>query len=96
MRTKSEGARFKNVFGSYLHGSFLPKNPHFADLLIKLALEKRYGETVELTKLEDELETKCPYGTDKQRLLGNEKETDNRTINNVGVFSIDFLQNRFH
>lgn len=35
---KTEGARFKNVFGTYLHGSFLPKNPHFADYLIELAL----------------------------------------------------------
>ena len=33
-----EGARYKNVFGTYLHGSFLPKNPHFADYLIELAL----------------------------------------------------------
>ena len=35
---KSEGARYKNVFGTYLHGSFLPKNPQFADYLIELAL----------------------------------------------------------
>ncbi len=34
----TEGARFKNVFGTYLHGSFLPKNPHFTDYLLKLAL----------------------------------------------------------
>ncbi len=34
----TEGARFKNVFGTYMHGSFLPKNPHFADYLIELAL----------------------------------------------------------
>ena len=34
----SEGARYKNVFGTYLHGSLLPKNPHFADYLIELAL----------------------------------------------------------
>lgn len=53
---KTEGARFKNVFGTYLHGSFLPKNPHFADLLIKLALEKNNPEPVELEKLDDELE----------------------------------------
>jgi CobQ-like glutamine amidotransferase family enzyme len=33
----SEGARYKNVFGTYLHGSFLPKNPHFTDYLIELA-----------------------------------------------------------
>lgn len=36
-RDKSEGARYMNVFGTYLHGSFLPKNPQFADYLIELA-----------------------------------------------------------
>jgi CobQ-like glutamine amidotransferase family enzyme len=51
-----EGGRYKNVFGTYLHGSLLPKNPHFADYLISLALEKRYGEKVELTPLDDALE----------------------------------------
>ena len=35
---KTEGARYKNVFGTYIHGSFLPKNPQFADYLIELAL----------------------------------------------------------
>lgn len=54
---KTEGAMYKNVFGTYLHGSLLPKNPHFADMLIKLALEKKYpGEAIELEKLDDELE----------------------------------------
>jgi CobQ-like glutamine amidotransferase family enzyme len=53
---KSEGARFKNVFGTYLHGSVLPKNPHFTDYLIALALEKRYGEKIQLPKLDDEIE----------------------------------------
>ncbi|MBR2525759.1 glutamine amidotransferase [bacterium] len=53
---KTEGARFKNVFGTYLHGSFLPKNPHFADYLIELALEKRYGYKIELKPLDDEIE----------------------------------------
>jgi len=51
-----EGARFKNVFCSYNHGSFLPKNPHFADLLIGLALEKKCGERVSLAPLDDEIE----------------------------------------
>lgn len=51
-----EGGRYKNVFGTYLHGSLLPKNPHFADYLIELALEKRYGEKIKLSKLDDELE----------------------------------------
>ena len=55
-KDKTEGAYFKNVFGTYLHGSFLPKNPHFADFLIELALEKRYGEKIKLSKLNDEIE----------------------------------------
>lgn len=51
-----EGARYMNVFGTYLHGSLLPKNPQFADYLIELALEKRYGKKIELSKLDDILE----------------------------------------
>lgn len=47
---KTEGGRYKNVFGTYLHGSFLPKNPHFADYLLELAI----GEP--LTPLDDEIE----------------------------------------
>lgn len=39
-----EGARYKNVIGTYLHGSILPKNPQLADFLIKQAVTKRYGE----------------------------------------------------
>ena len=53
---KTEGARYKNVFGTYLHGSLLPKNPAFADYLIELALEKRYGHKIKLQNLNDELE----------------------------------------
>ncbi len=60
-KDKTEGGRYKNVFGTYLHGSFLPKNPHFADYMISLALEKRYGEKIELQKLDDELELKTHY-----------------------------------
>ncbi|MCL4516720.1 MAG: glutamine amidotransferase [Firmicutes bacterium] len=51
-----EGAVYKNAFGSYLHGSLLPKNPWFADLLIERALERKYGDKVELASLEDDLE----------------------------------------
>ena len=36
-----EGVRYKNIFGTYLHGSLLPKNPDLTDRIIKLALEKR-------------------------------------------------------
>ncbi len=55
-KDNSEGARFKNVFGTYLHGSLLPKNPHFADYLIKLALEKRYNDNINLSTLDDAFE----------------------------------------
>ena len=55
-KDKTEGAHFKNVFGTYLHGSFLLKNPHFADYLLELALEKRYGEKIKLSKLDDTIE----------------------------------------
>jgi len=39
-----EGARYKNVLGTYLHGSILPKNPAIADFLIRTAVEKKHGE----------------------------------------------------
>jgi hypothetical protein len=37
----------------------LPKNPHFADYLIKLALRKKYGEEIELPALDDTIENKA-------------------------------------
>lgn len=39
-----EGARVRNIIGSYLHGSLLPKNPAIADWLIEKAATNRYGE----------------------------------------------------
>ena len=39
-----EGARYKNVIGTYLHGSVLPKNPRLADFLIEKAVVKKYGQ----------------------------------------------------
>ena len=38
-----EGARYKNVIGTYMHGSLLPKNPLIADFLIEQAVKARYG-----------------------------------------------------
>jgi len=38
-----EGALYKNVIGTYLHGSILPKNPAVADFLIKTAVKRKYG-----------------------------------------------------
>jgi CobQ-like glutamine amidotransferase family enzyme len=39
----TEGAIYRNAYGTYMHGSLLPKNPHFADHLINLALQRTYG-----------------------------------------------------
>ena len=51
----SEGVRYLNCFGTYLHGPLLPKNPILADYLIALALKRRYGKP-ELAPLDDTLE----------------------------------------
>ena len=42
-KDKTEGAVYRYVVGSYLHGSLLPKNPVFADALIEYAAMHRYG-----------------------------------------------------
>ena len=36
-----EGAVVGNIFGTYLHGSLLPKNPHLADLISLRGLQRR-------------------------------------------------------
>jgi CobQ-like glutamine amidotransferase family enzyme len=46
----TEGAVHGSLFGTYLHGSLLPKNPHLADLVIERALHRR------LEPLDDALE----------------------------------------
>jgi CobQ-like glutamine amidotransferase family enzyme len=53
---KTEGSRVHNVFGTYSHGPVLAKNPHFADELLRLALERKYGKGVTLQPLDDSLE----------------------------------------
>ncbi|MBF6612071.1 MAG: glutamine amidotransferase [Chloroflexi bacterium] len=51
----TEGAVYKSAYGCYLHGSLLPKNPRFADLLLSQALYRRHG-SVELPPLDDSVE----------------------------------------
>lgn len=53
--TGEEGAVVGNCFGTYLHGSVLPKNPAFADELIGRALSRRHGID-ELEPLDDTVE----------------------------------------
>lgn len=40
------GARRRNVIGSYLHGSLLPKNPAVADFLIGTAVKQKYDAEI--------------------------------------------------
>lgn len=56
VRNETEGCVKQHVIGTYLHGSFLPKNPHIADWLILRALQKKYGSKVRLEKLGDKEE----------------------------------------
>ena len=53
---QTEGARYKNVFGTYSHGSLLPKNPVLCDFILQTALERKYGQIEPLASLEDTLE----------------------------------------
>lgn len=61
-----EGARYKNVFCSYSHGSLLPKNPGLADELITLALRRKYPDFVSLQPLNDALELNARAGLIKK------------------------------
>ena len=55
---KLEGVIYKNAIGTYLHGSFLPKNPKVADWLIQQAMRKA-GINAGLSELNDELENEA-------------------------------------
>ena len=54
-RDGTEGARKLNAYGTYLHGSLLPKNPWLTDQLILSAL-RRVDATFELEPLDDAVE----------------------------------------
>lgn len=53
-----EGAVARRVYGTYLHGPLLPKNPAFADRLIREALSRRFPG-VALEPLPDILEARA-------------------------------------
>lgn len=52
--SRQEGAVYKNAIGTYMHGSFLPKNPHVADYLLLQAL-RRHDKSIVLHELDDSL-----------------------------------------
>lgn len=47
----TEGIRYKNAIGTYLHGPILPSNPDLADYLLELAFEKKYGKKLSEIKI---------------------------------------------
>lgn len=53
---RTEGARYREVYASYLHGPVLPKNPWLADHLIARALAHRYSDFGPLAPLTDHTE----------------------------------------
>lgn len=50
---RTEGVMYKNTFGTYCHGSLLPKNPSMADYIVETALRRRYGDFKRLDQLDD-------------------------------------------
>jgi lipid II isoglutaminyl synthase (glutamine-hydrolysing) len=63
-----EGGRVHNAYGTYLHGSLLPKNPWFADHLLTTALRHRYGATTILIPLDDSLESAAHEAMERRTL----------------------------
>jgi lipid II isoglutaminyl synthase (glutamine-hydrolysing) len=58
----AEGARYREVYATYLHGPVLPKNPWLTDHLISTALLHRYrdaGTLDSLAPLEDQTEAEA-------------------------------------
>jgi len=53
-RDRTEGAVFRNVIGTYLHGPVLAKSPQFADDLLRRALTRRGLDTA-IDALDDSL-----------------------------------------
>jgi len=51
----TEGAVYRNVFGTYLHGALLPKNPALADFLIETALRRKAD--FRLAEVDDRIES---------------------------------------
>ena len=71
---KTEGVRYKNVFGSYSHGPILPKNPELCDEILRSALERRYGRA-DLSPLEDRFE-KLAHEKVLERVLSDRNSGD--------------------
>lgn len=64
---KTEGVAHENIYGTYLHGSLLPKNPQLADEIIAKALTFRYNKPIHLPPLDDALEKQAHHRAQQLR-----------------------------
>ena len=71
-RDGTEGARRLNAYGTYLHGSLLPKNPWLTDQLILNAL-RRVDDTFELEPLDDTAE-RSAFESVSNRITGRRND----------------------
>jgi lipid II isoglutaminyl synthase (glutamine-hydrolysing) len=55
----TEGARYRQVYATYLHGPVLPKNPWLADHLLATAIARRHPDFGPLTPLADQTEERA-------------------------------------
>jgi lipid II isoglutaminyl synthase (glutamine-hydrolysing) len=55
----TEGARYREVYATYLHGPVLPKNPWLADHLLARAIAHRHADFGPLAPLTDQAEAKA-------------------------------------
>lgn len=67
-----EGYFENNVIATYMHGPCLAKNPEISDYIISYCLNRKSGEAVTLTPLDDELELKCRQVM-VERLVGKQE-----------------------
>ena len=52
----TEGAVYKNVYCTYSHGSFLPKNPAMTDFLLEKAIQTDHGEEYQIPPFPSDIE----------------------------------------
>jgi CobQ-like glutamine amidotransferase family enzyme len=71
----TEGAVRDNVIATYLHGPVLPKNPWLTDVLLRIALERKYGEPVALEPLDDDFERRAHAVAEEKAMRNRGKRT---------------------
>ena len=53
---KTEGVIYKNIYGTYMSGPLLPRNPELCDLLLAKAVERKYKTFPDFPPLPNEIE----------------------------------------